>query len=463
MPTEIQSQSTGTMSTDERLENPSRVARIEVRGTPQGALAGASIGFFIGFAAVSLFGPTSRYLQTAGGLSAALAGVLISIPNLTGSLLRVPFSAMVDRDGGRRPFLVLLTLSLVGVVGVAAILLAPGVDVARAFPLLLFFGALGGCGSATFSVGISQTSYWFPAEVQGRALGTYAGLGNLAPGVFAFLLSTLAIPYLGIGGAYVAWAFLLLGGIVLYAKLGRNAYFFQYRAAGVSDEQARTAAAERGQAFFPRGSAWQTLQRSARTWQTWALVGVYFVTFGGFMGLTAWFPTYWSSVFGMEVAAAGRLAAGYAVGASLLRVVGGRLSDRFGGARTAEAVLIGMAVAAAAMALSRSVPAALLAMVGMAATMGIANAAVFKLVPRVVPDAIGGAAGWIGGLGAFGGFVLPNVFAAIGAVRGFFVLALLALGGLLLIVVVDGAARRAERRAARQTQHASAVIPGGTR
>ncbi|MFN4181752.1 MAG: hypothetical protein ACK4G3_00855 [bacterium] len=41
--------------------------------------------------------------------------------------------------------------------------------------------------------------------------------------------------------------------------------------------------------------------------------------------------------------------------------------------------------------------------------MGISNAAVFKLVPQLVPEAIGGAAGWVGGLGAFGGFAIPPI------------------------------------------------------
>jgi NNP family nitrate/nitrite transporter-like MFS transporter len=43
--------------------------------------------------------------------------------------------------------------------------------------------------------------------------------------------------------------------------------------------------------------------------------------------------------------------------------------------------------------------------------MGICNAAVFKIVPQVVPQAVGGAAGWVGGLGAFGGFAIPPAMA----------------------------------------------------
>jgi NNP family nitrate/nitrite transporter-like MFS transporter len=36
---------------------------------------------------------------------------------------------------------------------------------------------------------------------------------------------------------------------------------------------------------------------------------------------------------------------------------------------------------------------------------------VFKLVPQAAPQAVGGVAGWVGGLGAFGGFVIPPVMA----------------------------------------------------
>jgi NNP family nitrate/nitrite transporter-like MFS transporter len=43
--------------------------------------------------------------------------------------------------------------------------------------------------------------------------------------------------------------------------------------------------------------------------------------------------------------------------------------------------------------------------------MGVCNAAIFKIVPQAVPGAVGGASGWVGGLGAFGGFVLPPILA----------------------------------------------------
>ena len=79
----------------------------------------------------------------------------------------------------------------------------------------------------------------------------------------------------------------------------------------------------------------------------------------------------------------------------------------------------------------------------MAIGMGISNAAVFKLVPQEVPEAVGGAAGWVGGLGAFGGFVIPPIMGAFvrwqgdpGYALGFVVFIALALVSLTLAFVL---------------------------
>jgi NNP family nitrate/nitrite transporter-like MFS transporter len=65
-----------------------------------------------------------------------------------------------------------------------------------------------------------------------------------------------------------------------------------------------------------------------------------------------------------------------------------------------------------------SMAAAFIGQMLLALGMGVANAAVFKLVPRFTPKAVGGAAGIIGGLGAFGGFVLPPILGIFVRVNG---------------------------------------------
>jgi NNP family nitrate/nitrite transporter-like MFS transporter len=410
-----------------------------LKGTPGAGLFGATLGFFAGFAAVSLFGPTASGFKGVMDLTPVMIGLLVAAPSLSGSLLRIPFGAWVDTTGGRKPFLVLLSLSVVGMLGLLLVVyfLYPDGLTVSLYPLLLALGVLSGCGIATFSVGIGQVSYWFPQVRQGAALGTYAGLGNLAPGLFSFLLP-LVLGSWGLAGAYLAWLLFLVAGVILYHITGLNAYFFQLRAQGVSEGTAREQARTRGQEIFPSGNAKESLITAARIWKTWLLVAIYFTTFGGFIALTAWFPTYWASFFAVSGVTAGGLTALYSLTASAIRVPGGSLSDKLGGENTAILSLTATLVGAVVMALSHGYALSVVGAVLMGAGMGITNAAVFKMMPQYVNEAVGGAAGWIGGLGAFGGFAIPPIMGAFVRSQGdagyatgfvvFVVLALISLG-----------------------------------
>lgn len=414
-----------------------------LKGNPRQGLFGATLGFFIGFAAVSLFGPTAHKFKEAMELSPVLLGLLVAMPMLSGSLLRIPFSAWVDTTGGRKPFLVLLGLSIVGMAGVTTLLYTVYPDrlTAGYYPLVLLLGVLSGCGIATFSVGISQVSYWFPQARQGWALGTYAGLGNIAPGLFAFLLP-LALTSWGLAGSYLAWLLFLLVGTGLYILTGRNAWYFQLLHQGASREEARKIALEHGQELFPAGTVLDSLKISARVGKTWAFVVVYFASFGGFIALTAWLPTYWREFFSVSSVVAGFLTALYSILTSVVRVFGGSLADGIGGEKTAKLALGTMVVGGIVMTLAESFGVAVFGVIVLALGMGVTNAAVFKLVPQEIPEAVGGAAGWVGGLGAFGGFAIPplmgefvRAMGKVGYARGFVTFVVLAVFSLALVVV----------------------------
>ena len=136
------------------------------------------------------------------------------------------------------------------------------------------------------------------------------------------------------------------------------------------------------------------------------LVLCYFTTFGGFMALTAWFPTFWKKGMGLDPMLAGGLTAAFSILAALLRVPGGRLSDRIGG----EKVSI------------------------------FNNGATMKLVPVYVSEGVGGANGWVGGLGAFGGFVFPPLMGRIvdlSPTNGYGLGFLLFTGFAILVMVIN--------------------------
>lgn len=416
---------------------------MNINGNSKRGLTGTTLGFFFGFAAVALYGPTAVKFKEAMDLTPTLLGLLIAIPSLSGSLLRIPFGAWVDTTGGKKPFFILMLLSVIGLGGITLLLFTSYPDGMKGlYGLVLFFGFLSGCGIATFSVGIGQTSYWFPRNKQGMALGTFAGVGNLAPGIFSLVLPVF-LTYYGFISAYFAWFLFLLLGTILYGIIGVNAYYFQYRKKGLTADEAKSKAREKGQEIFPTGSVKDSLINSAKIKNTWALVVLYFTTFGGFIALTAWFPTYWAEYQTFSPVKAGLFTAIFSILASAIRVPGGSVADKFGGEKVALLSMTAILIAAAVLSYANAISISAVAVLLLAAGMGLANAAIFKLVSVYVPKAVGGAAGWVGGLGAFGGFALPPVMGAIagaygsiGYARGFIVFVGLSLINLIIIYLL---------------------------
>ena len=407
------------------------------------ALFWTTLAFFGGFAGVSAFGPIVSKLKVSLALSPLLMGLLAASPALSGSLLRIPFGAMVDRTGGKKPILILLALAAAGIAGITLMFWIYPAPFPAQYPLFLLFGVLCGCGIAVFSVGIPSVSYWYPQKSQGSALAIYAGLGNLAPGMFALLLPYLVVS-LGFTSSYVMWFGLIFVLVILVLVFMKDAPYFQYREMGIEiDPDALLLAC--GEELVPSGTAMQSLRKAASDWRTWILTCLYFVSFGGFIALTVWLPTYWAELFAMSLVKAGGLTALYSLSASLLRVLGGFASDRLGGERVTLVSFIIVGIGALVMMLAAgSTGMAITGEVILALGMGFANAAVFKLVPKYSPAAVGGAAGIVGGLGAFGGFVIPplmGLFVKINGVagyaQGFGVFIGLSLLSIVLIVVLN--------------------------
>ncbi len=438
-----------------------------LKGTPHRSLIGATVGFFIGFGAVSLFGPTALTFVKLMHLDPGQVGLLVAMPMLTGSLLRIPFGAWVDRNGGKLPFLILLIASVIGIAGLYWMLLTlyPDQLTQADYPWLLFFGALGGCGIATFSVGIGQVSYWFPQAQQGKALAFYAGFGNTSPGLVAIILP-LIIAVGGLWAGYLVSLVIVLSGIALYAVLGFNAPYFQQLHRASTADQAREVAKSQGQELFPATSVLRTLLDSAASWRTWPLVALYFTSFGGFLALTAWLPTFWGSFYKTPHWVALGLTAGFSLYSSLIRVPGGSWSDRFGGEKVALLAFTALLLGAGVMTLSQDFWLTVLGETLVATGMGVANAAVFKLVPHYVPHAVGGTAGWVGGLGALGGFVVPPILGhmaqamgTIGYIRGYSVYIGLALLSIALTSLLYATRTGTTLRVPHAPRHESLTSP----
>src|SRR6185369_13788694 len=143
---------------------------------------------------------------------------------------------------------------------------------------------------------------------------------------------------------------------------------------------------------------------------SWLLSAFYFLTFGGFVAFSIYLPTLLRDEFHLPAADAGFRTAGFVVLATLLRPLGGWLSDRIGGARVLTAVFLGVAPFAMLLAWPAIVPFTVGAL-GCAALLGLGNGAVFKLVPQYFPAQTGTVTGLVGAMGGLGGFFPPLLLA----------------------------------------------------
>ena len=342
-------------------------------------------------------------------------------------------------------------MSIIGMLGIYIILGNDAQTIKEQYWLpLLICGGLAGCGIATFSVGIGQTSYWFPRKRQGWANGIFAGIGNLAPGIFVFLITNFLLSRDSSGKiilssvrtVYLEWVIFLIVGTIVYWFSTSNAWYFQYRRQGASPEKARELAANKGQELFPSGTVIQSLTNAAKIWQTWVLVFVYFLSFGGFLALTNWFKQLFQEYHAVDLGIAAGLTSLYSIGASLVRAAVGGPIDKTNPRTVLSSTLLLTGIGALIIALTTSYSMHITGLICMTIGMGVVNAAVFKVLPQYIPNAVGGAAGWIGGLGALGGFVLPNALSSFlsaggqgdpGYPQGFWIYVGLSIASVLLV------------------------------
>jgi NNP family nitrate/nitrite transporter-like MFS transporter len=380
-------------------------------------LSYATLSFALAFAAWGLISAFATTFRTQFHLSGQSTALLVAVPVLLGALARLPIGLLTDRFGGRIVFTILLL-----VVAVPAWI----TPAAASFQKLVVDAFLLGLAGASFAAGVGFSSRWFAPEQQGTALGVY-GLGNMGHSAAVFLGPLLAARFSRAG---------VFHGVAVLCVVWAITFFLV----------ARDAPGAR------KPSSLSTMMRVLTTEPlSWVLGAFYFLTFGGFVAFSVYLPTLLRDQFGLTAADAGFRTAGFVVLATLMRPVGGLLSDQLGGARVLSGVFAGVLPFALLLMWPSMVPFTVGAL-GCATLLGLGNGAVFKLVPELFPASTATVTGLVGALGGLGGFFPPLVLGVFrdrfGAVwPGFGLLALTAAGMWTLNARVLLSRQRAAERA----------------
>ncbi len=376
----------------------------------------STLGFTLMFAVWLMFGILGKPISKEFGLSEVQLSWIIAVAVLNGSMWRLPVGMLTDRIGGRKVMTALLLLTAIPAYLVSTV---------SSYGALLGLAFLVGFAGNSFTSGIAWNSAWQPRRHQGFALGVF-GAGNVGASVTKFIgppiiVGTAGAVYLGFieGG----WRLVPVVYAVLLVVMAAVTWF-------VAPKQDRMPGA---------GEPLTTQLRPLKEIRVWRFSLYYVAFFGAYVALAAWLPTYYMDNFGVSLQTAAYLTALYIFPASLLRPLGGTMSDRFGARRVMYWTLGAMIIITGVLMMPNGhlviaqadgtetehlgytiavAPfAALVFLLGCA--MGVGKAAVYKHIPEYFPGHVGSVGGLVGMLGGLGGFFLPPLFAYTTAWSGF--------------------------------------------
>lgn len=377
-------------------------------------LIAAFLYFDLAFMVWVLLGPLAPDIAAALGLSPAQKGLMVAVPTLAGAALRVVNGLLVDRIGPKR------SGAISQVIVIAGLLAAWAMGV-TSFAGTLALGVVLGFAGASFAIALPLASRWYPPEHQGKAMGL-AGMGNSGTVLAALFAPALAKMF--------GW-----NAVLGLACIPLTLVFIAYMAMA-KDPPGAPAAKSLAEYLTPLKQA-----------DAWWLMSFYSVTFGGFVGLAASLPIYFTDRFGLTTIQAGYATAACVFAGSLVRPMGGALADAVGGVKALTAVFALAALALVGVSMSATFAAALACFVIAMLALGVGNGAVFQLVPQRFAAEIGVMTGLVGMAGGVGGFYLASSLGLAKQWTGSFAPGFLIFAGLALAALVGLALVKAGWRA----------------
>lgn len=336
-------------------------------------LFAAFLYFDFCFAVWVLNGAMGPFITEAFKLTPAETGLMVSIPILAGALMRFPLGVIAQYIGRKNAAMLEMSLIIIAMLW--------GYFFVTTFNDALAMGVLLGIAGASFGVALSLGSGWFPPEHKGLAMGI-AGAGNSGTVIALLAAPPLAQAY-GWHSVYGFAAIFMLLPLIVMLVLAKE----------------------------PPDNEHQSIrQHLACLFQAdgWVFNAIYIITFGGFIGLSAFLPTFFYEQFHVTKVEASQLTMLAAIMGSLVRVLGGFMADRIGGIVALTVVLLVVACLFLGLTTTPSLVLTTILFMAIFACLGAGNGALFQLVPLRWPLSTAVASSMIGEIGALGGSIIPN-------------------------------------------------------
>ena len=340
---------------------------------------------------------------------------LVAIPGLIGSLMRFPYTFAVTTFGGRNWTIFSASVLLIPTFGLAYFVSHPETP----FWLMLLVASTAGLGGGNFASSMANISFFYPDRMKGWALGLNAAGGNIGVSTVQLLTPIL----MGVGlinldlAAPVSGVFLQNAGLMWVLPIGIAVF---------------------GAIFFMNNltsakSSFRNQLAIIKRKHTWIMAFIYIGTFGSFIGYSAAFPLLIKTQFPAVTIAIAFL--GPLVG-SVSRPFGGLLADKIGGAIITFWNFIAMAGATIGVLYfvnTRDFDGFLVMFLILFVTTGIGNGSTYRMIPSIFREEnlrkaqgkgeagralamktagieSGAALGFIGAVGACGGYFIPSSF-----------------------------------------------------
>lgn len=358
----------------------------------------STIAFTVCFMIWMMFAVIGIPIKKMLSLNETEFGLLIAMPVLTGSLIRLPLGMWTDKYGGRIVFFVLMMSTVIPIWMISR---------ATEYWHFLFTSLFVGVAGGSFTVGIAYCARWFPKKRQGLAMGIF-GAGNTGAAITKLVAPVIVLAY---GWAMVpqAYAVLMLVTAILF-------WIFTFSDKSHTADSHVTIREQLMALKDPR---------------VWRYSQYYSIVFGGYVALALWMTKYYISEYGFDLKTAAMLAAAFSIPGGLLRAVGGFFADKFG-AHTMTWWVLWVALVCLFFLSYPQTDFTILTVSGPATfhiglgptmftiimfTMGVAfaigKASVFKYISDDYPKNIGVVSGVVGLAGGMGGFLMPIMFGAL--------------------------------------------------